>query len=110
MKAMTLLPIAPAARFAPSIRVILAAKVIASVLFTMKRRAYRAWGQARMMAAMRIMSLRSASGGALHREHPEVSLNQWIRRLPTLIMQQHLRLDAAALARIPDIADTIIGT
>jgi oxalate decarboxylase len=32
----------------------------------------------------------------------EVSLNQWIRRLPTLITQQHLNLTPAQIARIPD--------
>jgi oxalate decarboxylase len=32
----------------------------------------------------------------------EVSRDQWIRRLPVQMTQQHLGLDAAALARIPD--------
>ena len=38
----------------------------------------------------------------------EVSLNQWLRRLPTLITRQHLNLDAAQLAKIPDITNNII--
>ncbi len=37
----------------------------------------------------------------------EVSLNQWLRRLPVLITQQHLHLDAAEIARIPDTSDNI---
>ncbi len=39
----------------------------------------------------------------------EVSLNQWLRRLPVLITQQHLHLDAAEIARIPDTSDNIFG-
>ena len=38
----------------------------------------------------------------------EVSLNQWIRRLPAPIVEQHLRLDAAQIARIPDINNNIV--
>ncbi len=37
----------------------------------------------------------------------EVSLNQWLRRLPVLITQQHLHLDAAEIARIPDTSNNI---
>jgi len=37
----------------------------------------------------------------------EVSLNQWLRRLPVHITQQHLHLDAAEIARIPDTSDNI---
>jgi oxalate decarboxylase len=37
----------------------------------------------------------------------EVSLNQWLRRLPVQITQQHLHLDAAEIARIPDTSDNI---
>jgi oxalate decarboxylase len=39
----------------------------------------------------------------------EVSLNQWLRRLPALITRQYLNLDAAQLAAIPDIANNIIA-
>jgi len=39
----------------------------------------------------------------------EVSLDQWIRRLPMQITQQHLRLDATAIARIPDTNNNIFG-
>jgi oxalate decarboxylase len=37
----------------------------------------------------------------------EVSLNQWIRRLPTLITEQHLKLKPAQIARIPDTNNNI---
>ena len=39
----------------------------------------------------------------------EVSLNQWLRRLPVQITEQHLNLDAAAIAKIPDTANNIIA-
>jgi oxalate decarboxylase len=39
----------------------------------------------------------------------EVSLDQWIRRLPMQITQQHLLLDATAIARIPDTNNNIFG-
>jgi len=39
----------------------------------------------------------------------EVSLNQWIRRLPAQMTEQHLRLSAPTIARIPDTAPGIIG-
>ena len=32
----------------------------------------------------------------------DVSLNQWLRRLPAQMVQQHLGLDKASLAKIPD--------
>jgi oxalate decarboxylase len=38
----------------------------------------------------------------------EVSLNQWLRRLPEQMVREHLHLDAAAIARIPDEANNII--
>jgi oxalate decarboxylase len=38
----------------------------------------------------------------------EVSLNQWISRLPVQMTEQHLHLDASAIARIPKIADNIL--
>ena len=38
----------------------------------------------------------------------EVSLNQWVRRLPMPIVEQHLRLDASQIARIPDINNNIV--
>ena len=33
--------------------------------------------------------------------YSDVSLNQWIRRLPPLITKEHLRLDSSELAMIP---------
>ena len=32
----------------------------------------------------------------------DVSLNQWLRRLPAAMVQAHLGLDEASLAKIPD--------
>jgi hypothetical protein len=37
----------------------------------------------------------------------EVSLNQWIRRLPVLITQQHLGLTPTQIAAIPDTPNNI---
>jgi oxalate decarboxylase len=34
-------------------------------------------------------------------EFQDVSLNNWLRRLPTLMVSEHLHLDAASIARIP---------
>jgi oxalate decarboxylase len=39
----------------------------------------------------------------------EFSLDQWIRRLPVQMTEQHLHLDATAIARIPDTANNIFG-
>lgn len=39
----------------------------------------------------------------------EVSLNQWIRRLPVQMTQQHLHLDATAIARIPETNNNIFA-
>jgi len=39
----------------------------------------------------------------------EVSLNQWIRRLPVQMTEQHLRLSQGAIAQIPDVANNILG-
>jgi oxalate decarboxylase len=39
----------------------------------------------------------------------EVSLNQWLRRLPPQMTKDHLRLDSTQLAKIPDISDNIIA-
>ena len=39
----------------------------------------------------------------------EVSLNQWIRRLPVQMTQQHLNLTPAQIARIPDKNNNIFG-
>jgi oxalate decarboxylase len=39
----------------------------------------------------------------------DVSLNQWIRRLPLQITEQHLRLDARDIAKIPPDKNEIIG-
>jgi oxalate decarboxylase len=38
----------------------------------------------------------------------EFSLNQWLRRLPVQMTEQHLRLNPNAIARIPDMANNII--
>jgi oxalate decarboxylase len=38
----------------------------------------------------------------------EFSLNQWLRRLPVQMTEQHLRLSPTAIARIPDMANNII--
>jgi len=40
-------------------------------------------------------------------EFVEFSLNQWIRRLPVQMTEQHLRLTGAEIARIPDTKDNI---
>jgi oxalate decarboxylase len=34
-------------------------------------------------------------------EFQDVSLNNWLRRLPQLMVREHLHLDAASIARIP---------
>jgi oxalate decarboxylase len=39
----------------------------------------------------------------------EVSLNQWIRRLPVQITEQHLKLTPTQIARIPDTSNGIFG-
>jgi len=39
----------------------------------------------------------------------EASLDQWLRRLPVQITQQHLRLGPAAIARIPDTSNNIFA-
>ena len=38
----------------------------------------------------------------------EFSLNQWLRRLPVQMTEQHLRLSPTTIARIPDMANNII--
>jgi oxalate decarboxylase len=38
----------------------------------------------------------------------EVSLNQWIRRLPVQMTEQHLHLSPATIARIPDTSGNIL--
>lgn len=38
----------------------------------------------------------------------EFSLNQWLRRLPEQITEQHLRLTPAEIASIPDKVNNII--
>jgi oxalate decarboxylase len=43
-------------------------------------------------------------------EFVEFSLNQWLRRLPVQMTEQHLRLSASAIARIPEVAIDIIGS
>jgi oxalate decarboxylase len=37
----------------------------------------------------------------------EVSLDPWLRRLPVQLTEQHLRLDAAEIARIPHTNNSI---
>ena len=39
----------------------------------------------------------------------DFSLNQWIRRLPTLMMKEHLHLDPEDLAKIPNVKNEVIG-
>jgi len=39
----------------------------------------------------------------------EVSLNQWLRRLPVQMTEQHLHLTPATIAQIPDIAENILA-
>lgn len=39
----------------------------------------------------------------------EVSLDQWLRRLPVQITQQHLGLTPTQIARIPDQANNIFA-
>ena len=38
----------------------------------------------------------------------DVSLNQWIRRLPTRIVKDHLNFDKAAIQHIPDEKQEIL--
>jgi oxalate decarboxylase len=40
-------------------------------------------------------------------EFVEFSLDQWLRRLPVQITEQHLNLSPAAIARIPDSKNNI---
>ena len=42
-------------------------------------------------------------------EFVEFSLDQWLRRLPVLMTQQHLRLSPAAIARIPNTKNNIFS-
>jgi oxalate decarboxylase len=39
----------------------------------------------------------------------DISLNQWIRRVPPLMAKQHLHLDASDLSHIPDQKDVVLG-
>ena len=39
----------------------------------------------------------------------DFSLNQWIRRLPTLMMKEHLHLDPEDLAQIPNVKNEVMG-
>ena len=39
----------------------------------------------------------------------DVSLNQWIPRLPGLIAKEHLHLDAGEIGRIPDRKEVLIA-
>jgi len=41
-------------------------------------------------------------------EFSDVSLNQWIRRLPVQIVEQHLHLNAAEIQRIPNAKDPVL--
>jgi len=38
----------------------------------------------------------------------DISLNQWIRRLPGLLVQEHLHLDANEIKQIPDAKDSVL--
>jgi oxalate decarboxylase len=42
-------------------------------------------------------------------EFSDVSLNQWIRRLPEQIVEQHLHLDAGEIQQIPDAKDPVLS-
>jgi oxalate decarboxylase len=42
-------------------------------------------------------------------EFCDVSLNQWIRRLPEQIVEQHLHLDAGEIQQIPDAKDPVLS-
>jgi oxalate decarboxylase len=37
----------------------------------------------------------------------EISLDQWIRRLPALMTHDHLHLDTTAISRIPDRGNNV---
>jgi oxalate decarboxylase len=39
----------------------------------------------------------------------DVSLNQWVRRLPLQIAKQHLNLDAGEIDKIPDLKEVVIA-
>lgn len=41
--------------------------------------------------------------------YADVSLNQWIRRLPPLMVKEHLHLNRPELGHIPDAKDVILG-
>ena len=41
--------------------------------------------------------------------YADVSLNQWIRRLPPLMVNQHLHLNASDLSHIPDQKSVILS-
>jgi hypothetical protein len=38
----------------------------------------------------------------------DVSLNQWIRRLPDLMVEKHLHLSASEIKQIPDAKDPVL--
>lgn len=42
-------------------------------------------------------------------EFSDVSLNQWVRRLPELIVREHLHLSAQEIQRIPDAKDPVLA-
>jgi oxalate decarboxylase len=39
----------------------------------------------------------------------DVSLNQWVRRLPLQIPKQHLNLDGGEIDKIPDLKEVVIA-
>ena len=41
--------------------------------------------------------------------YADVSLNQWLRRLPPLMVNEHLHLDASDLSHIPDRKSVVLG-
>lgn len=41
-------------------------------------------------------------------EFSDVSLNQWIRRLPEQIVEQHLHLNVGEIHQIPDAKDPVL--
>jgi oxalate decarboxylase len=40
-------------------------------------------------------------------EFSDVSLNQWVRRLPHLMVEEHLHLDASEIERIPNAKEPV---
>jgi len=54
-------------------------------------------------------TIRIVDSTLFHTSKSEVSLNQWIRRLPVQMTEQHLRLSAATIAQIPNVGNNILA-